>query len=180
MSSFWDSAKNALGLVAPSIASLVGGPLAGAATSAIIGALGLAPDTTPEQVAAAVVGATPEQKIALRAADQKFAVDMKTLGIDLEKLSFDDRANARAQTVNLAKAGSITAWGAPVISIVIVGLFGYGYWQAFHATMPADPVQIGMVELLKAATMSVVGYWVGSSVGSKSKDEALAARPLIP
>ena len=62
---FWKDAKNTLGAVAPMLASAVGGPLAGAATTAIVNALGLAPDTTQEQAATAVVGATADQLIAL-------------------------------------------------------------------------------------------------------------------
>lgn len=85
-----------------------------------------------------------------------------------------DVASARSQTVDLARANSPVAWGAPVVSVVVLLIFGYAFWTAFH-TPPgeASPVQIGLTEILKAALISVVGYWVGSSAGSDRKTALL-------
>lgn len=175
MADFWDAAKGVLGVVAPMLATAVGGPLAGTATTAIISALGLAADTPPEQVAAAVAGANGEQLAKLKQADDDFRVQMRELNIAADKLVFGDRASARDQTVNLAKAGSAVAWGAPAVSVMVLAVFAAMSWQVFHmAPGEATVLQIGMVEILKAAAISVVGYWVGSSAGSDRKSDMLA------
>ena len=85
-----------------------------------------------------------------------------------------DVASARSQTVDLARANSPVAWGAPIVSIVVLLIFGYAFWIAFN-TPPdkATPVQIGLTEILKAALISVIGYWVGSSAGSDRKTALL-------
>jgi hypothetical protein len=101
MSDFWNAAKATLGTVAPMLASAVGGPLAGAATGAVIKAMGLAPDTAPEAVAQAVVGATPEQLLALKKADSEFAQAMKALDVDAAKLAYADTADARQREVEV-------------------------------------------------------------------------------
>jgi hypothetical protein len=70
----------------PTLATALGGPLAGAAASFITSKLGLPPGTV-ENVTAMVSGMTPEKLIPLRVADQEFQKAMAQIGYDsLEKL----------------------------------------------------------------------------------------------
>lgn len=119
MADFWNAAKGTLSTVAPMLASAVGGPLAGAATGAIVKALGLAPDTKPEDVATAVVGAAPEQLLALKQAEVQFQAQMRQLDIDAAKLTFDDDADARRAQLGLVQAKSFTAYITPFIAVMI-------------------------------------------------------------
>ncbi len=160
MSDFWTTAGKTLGTVAPMLASAVGGPLAGAATSAIISALGLAPDTTQEAAAAAVVGANADQLLALKKADQDFAEKMAQLQIDASKLTYDDRANARARETAVrdytpaALAAGITA-----------GFFALLGLMAFR-DLPSGNTQILNIMLgsLGAGFTMVLSYYFGASV----------------
>lgn len=182
MGDFWQGAKGVLSTVAPMLATAVGGPLAGAATGAIINALGLAPDTPPEQVAAAVTGATPEQLLALKKADADFRVQMRQLDIDEQKLSFNDVADARKQTVSLAQSGSRVAWGAPSVSLVVTLMFGAVLYMTMTQPIPPGQQEAAniLLGMLGTAFGAVVQYWVGSSFGSDRKSDLLFASHPAP
>lgn len=160
MSNFWDSARGVLGTVAPLLATAVGGPLAGTATSAIIGALGLAPETRPEAVAQAVVGASPEQLMALRKADQEFAEAMAKLNLDESKLSFDDRASARAREVSVKDVTPAILGGA-----VTIGFFTLLGLMTFRVLPDAnkDVLNILLGSLGTGWTM-ILSYYYGASL----------------
>ncbi len=90
----------------------------------------------------------------------------------------EDRASARNQTVALAQAGSKIAWGAPVVSALVLGTFGVVLYRVL--SMPAgqsDPNATLMLGALTTMAVAVVSYWVGSSAGSRAKDELLANAP---
>jgi hypothetical protein len=164
MSTFWDDAAGVLGKVAPMLATAVGGPLAGAATSAIIGALGLAPDTTAQQAAAAVVGATPDQLIALKKADEDFAEKMGQLNLDTAKLGFDDIANARAREATVKDH-------TPAIMgyILLVGSLGAA-GAVLAGIVPDTSLQAGVVlGYLFSEAKQVLSYYFGSSSSSEAK-----------
>jgi hypothetical protein len=97
---------------------------------------------------------------------------------ELEALAqgFADTANARQQTVALAQAGSSIAWGAPVVSSLVLVTFAAVMTLALTRSLPAGSETILNMLLgsLAAMATSVVSYWVGSSAGSVRKDEHLA------
>lgn len=158
--SFWDDAKSVLSTVAPTLASAVGGPLAGVATTAIISALGLAPDTRPEQVASIVTGASVDQLAQLKKADEEFAEKMGQLEIDASKLAVDDRSNARAREVALKDHAPMG-----LAALITFGFFGLLGMMAFH-DVPAGNQQILNIMLgsLGAGFTMVLGYYFGASV----------------
>ena len=87
-----------------------------------------------------------------------------------------DIADARAQTIALARQGSWMAWGSPVVSTIVLVTFGaLAGVVTFHA-VPEGSIQIANIMLGSLGTMtaSVVSYWVGSSVGSARKSDQLA------
>src|SRR6267154_2046678 len=101
-----------IGSFAPTLATMLGGPLAGTAVSALEQALGLKQGAGPEAITQVVqAGAlTPDQVVAIRAADQKHAEVIGQQGIDLAKLNADheeafekisaaDRASARQREI---------------------------------------------------------------------------------
>src|SRR4051794_24989640 len=92
---FLNQALGVLGAVAPTIATAFGGPLAGQAVRWVEGALGLPQLGDKEAAAAAIANATPDQILALKKADQDFAVHLKALDIDLERIAAGDRDSAR-------------------------------------------------------------------------------------
>lgn len=177
MSTFTDMLKTFAGTVAPTLASAVGGPLAGMAVTAIAGALGCKPNSTALTAAMAV--ATPDQLLALKQADQTFAAKMKELDIDEEKLSFDDTASARAMQVatkdpTAARLAWLIIGGFLIFSLgQVVSLI---VWPEQTAKVPAAAWgTIGTIlgYLAKEASQATAFYF-GSTQGSQAKDATLA------
>ncbi|GAA5785266.1 hypothetical protein [Chitiniphilus shinanonensis] len=94
--------KQIVGTVAPWLGTALGGPLGGLAVSAVADALGLS-DKTEDAIRQALGGATPEQMLAIKAADQQFATRMQELGFAnqqaLAKIAADDRDSARRMAI---------------------------------------------------------------------------------
>lgn len=161
---------NLVRTVAPSIASAVGGPLAGMATRAISEALLGKPDGTEQELENAVASATPEQLLALKKAEQEFAVKMRELDIDLERISNADRDSARSREVSLRD------WTPRVLAgLITVGYFGVLFWM-LRFGLPntgSSEALLVMLGALGTAWGGVVAYYFGSSAGSKEKTEAM-------
>lgn len=89
------------------------------------------------------------------------------------RLRLADIADARAQTVELARAGSPIAWGAVVVSIIILVAFGLAVWAVVLREVPLGSRELALLLLgtLGAMATQVANYWLGSSAGSKAKDE---------
>ena len=154
---------------APILGGVLGGP-AGGALGGVIGqligqALGVPP--TPEAINAAI----DKDPTGAGAALSQVEASHKTA----IELAAEDIQNARAQTVDLAKAGSSIAWGAPVVSVI--GLGGFMVMSAVVLThaLPAGDVPTMVVSTFRDIGLCVVYYWLGSSYGSHQKDAALAA-----
>ncbi len=86
-----------------------------------------------------------------------------------------DVQSARSQTVKLAEARSPIAYGAVVVSTIVLVGFAVMLWLVIREEVPAN--QRDMVTLLLGTlagmASSVVAYWVGSSNGSMQKNAAL-------
>lgn len=165
-----ESILNLVRTVAPTIASAVGGPLAGMATRAISEALLGKPDGTETELAEAAAKATPEQLLALKKAEQDFAVRMRELDVDLERIANEDRNSARDREIKTKDltprllAGSIT-----------LGYFGVLFFMLLNGlpTTGGSEAMLVMLGTLGTAWGGVVAYYFGSSAGSKEKTDAM-------
>jgi hypothetical protein len=84
-----------IGAIAPTIATALGGPVAGMAVKALSSALFGHPNGSEDDIMSALAGATPDQITAIKKIDADFKVQMKQLDIDLVKIAADDRRSAR-------------------------------------------------------------------------------------
>jgi hypothetical protein len=146
-----------------------------AVANALVSAAGI---VAAVPVTAANAPAVAEQ---LAADPEKLAAFRKALGdqlVALLTLDNQDRADARQQTVELARAGSRIAWGAPVVSLVVLGTFGVVLHKVLStpAGTSIDPNAAIMLGALTTMATAVVAYWVGSSAGSAAKDRLLRGR----
>lgn len=165
--------KALLGSVAPTIATALGGPLAGLGTKALISALGLADGAKEAEISAAMASATPDQLLALKKADQDFAVRLRELDIDLEKVNAADRDSARNREIQTGDN-----WTPRFLAgFVTVGFFLVLAWLLNDGVPEKgrDAVLI-MLGSLGTAWTGICAYYFGSSAGSKAKTDALAAR----
>jgi hypothetical protein len=164
--------------VAPWIGTALGGPLGGMAVTAAANALGLTEKTT-DAIKAAVSGATPEQLLALKEADQNFELQMKALGFanikDLEAIAAADRDSARK--LQMASPSIVPA----VLSIIVtVGFFGVliSMMKGWLTTDSSDALLL-MLGSLGTAWTGVMAFWFGTTRQSENKTTMLAAAPSV-
>lgn len=174
----WSSVSGIVTKLAPMIATGIGGPLAGGAVSALEGVFGLntAGSTNDKQnaLASVISGATPEQLLALKKADQDYALQMSVLGFknvtDLQAIAMGDRDSARKREETVKdNTPKILAYG------ITLGFFGILLFIML-GNVPANSRDILNIMLgtLGASFSGVVGYYFGSSSSSDKKSEMLA------
>lgn len=164
--------------VAPWIGTALGGPLGGMAVEAAANALGLGSKTT-DALKQAISGATPEQMLALKQADQQFQVQMQQLGYaDVEKLATLAVENTKdARGMQVATRSRVPAVLAVLITL---GFFGVLVGMLAGVLKSSDnQALLIMLGALGAAWGAVVNYFFGSSADSGRKTELLAqAQPV--
>jgi len=160
-----------LGSVAPTIATALGGPVAGMAVKALSGALFGHEDGTDEDIQAALANPTGDQLAALKKIDADFKVQMKSLDIDLEKIAAGDRDSAR----NMAIATH--DWIPRVLAVgVTLGFFGIvAYILLFGLPATGGEALLMLIGTLGSAWTGVMAFYFGSSAGSTAKTDALTA-----
>lgn len=169
--------KEAVGKVAPILGMALVGNIPGAVASAlgaIASTLGL-PDSRESTVEAALRILTPEQAILLKRADQDFALaqlkEVNRANAELERLVFDDRANARAREIatkdnvprNLAYALTVGFFG------VLLLVFIYGYPE----DSSRDLIQ-QLINTLNVVWIGCMAYYFGTTSRSGKKDSVIA------
>jgi hypothetical protein len=151
-----------------------GGAILGQVAGKVLAeALGVPP--TPEAVKNAIETGDPA---AVQAKLSEAEVRMQTEG-EKFKASLADVQSARTATVDLAKAQSSIAWGAPVVSVVIVFGFFAVMSMLFIVKVDLPPNSVGLLNVLFGALIPAFGqvcnYWLGSSAGSNDKSAQIAA-----
>ncbi len=156
--------------VAPVLATALGGPLAGVAVGAI--AKGILPDgtdPTPDNVAAAVMSATPDTLIKLKQIELDFAKSMSDAGIKLEEIAANDRDSARKRD-EAVKDYTTSALGYAVT----VGFFGVlGYLLIHGKPETGGDALLVMLGSLGGAWSAVISFFYGSSASSQTKTEGI-------
>jgi len=161
--------KSLVGSVAPTIATALGGPMAGMAVKAIAGGLGLDDSASESDIAKALQGASPETLAAIQKADQEFDAKMAEIGVDLEKIASDDRVSAR----DMQKSNK--AWIVPLLAgVTVAGFFGVVFW-VLTGNVSLESTLLGFVlGQVSAKAEQVYNFYFGSSAGSKDKTSHLA------
>jgi hypothetical protein len=165
--------KNLVSTVAPWIGTALGGPLGGAAIGAVADALELS-DKTEASIKAALSGATPEQLMAVKTADQAFAMKMQELGYgDIEKLAqlaVENTKDARAM-----QSSTRSRIPAVLAILITVGFFGIliGMLRGW-LTLTDNQALLIMLGSLGASWGAVVNFFFGSTAESGRKTELLA------
>lgn len=170
--------KDVVKTVAPWIGTALGGPLGGLAVEAAASALGISERTT-DAVKQAISGMTAEQALALKQADQSFALQMQAMGFkqitDLEAIAAGDRDSARRMQTAIRSA--VPAW----LTWFLVGSF-IGTLVALFA-LPVPPtnrdIVVYMVGQLSGFTAAAVAFWLGTTRQSENKTDMLAKAPPV-
>jgi len=152
--------------VAPTIATALGGPLAGLAVEAVSKAIGVSTEDAKELMDTGKMSA--DQIAQVKVAEIELQKQAQALGLNFEQLAVDDRKSAREMQTS---THSIIP---PVLSILVTaGFFGI---LAYLMVKPADtgntPLMI-MLGSLGTAWTGIIAFYFGSSAGSQAKDKMI-------
>lgn len=164
--------------IAPSIATVLGGPLAGAGVKALSEAIFGDPSKSLEEVVEGVKSLSPDQILAIKKADQDFAVEMERLHNERMKIEADNTASARTmQVAALRQDGKLaknfvyilaTVWSVAAIFYIAFVTFGH---------IPQENVRFAdtiLGFLLGTIIATIINYFFGTSLSSKAKDNTVA------
>jgi hypothetical protein len=158
--------------IAPTVATALGGPLAGMAVSAISKAIGVEPEKVGDLISNNKL--TAEQIAQVKLAEIELQKQAQELGLNFEKLAVDDRKSAREMQ---ATTRSIVP---PVLAaIVTVGFFGILVMMLLGKVDSNNPPILMMLGSLGTAWTGIIAYYFGSSAGSQAKTDLLSKSPAI-
>jgi hypothetical protein len=158
--------------IAPTIATALGGPLAGMAVSAISKAVGVDEDKVQDLISSNKM--TPDQIAQVKLAEIELKRQENELGLNFETLAVDDRKSAREMQ---ATTRSIVP---PVLAaIVTLGFFGIMVMMLLGKVDSNNPAILMMLGSLGTAWTGIIAYYFGSSAGSQAKTDLLSKAPAI-
>jgi hypothetical protein len=168
------------------------GPVAGGLAANLIASV-LGKDPTkmkPEELISAVQN--PEALVKLQEIEANHDVELRQIGLEYERLRFQDVANARDREVQITKATGKRDWTMFILAYLFVGgffiLFGIICWFIFDGKAEMGDVPqafimmlMGLFTTLTTGTIMILQYFYGSSKGSYDKNKYLAAaQPIAP
>jgi uncharacterized protein YacL len=151
--------------IAPTIATALGGPLAGLAVDAVSKAIGVDPKDVQNTISEGKLSA--DQIAAVKQAEIAMAARAQELGLDFEKIAVDDRKSARDLQ---AKTQSWIPGSLAVI--VTIGFFGILIGLMVGSLHTSEALML-MLGSLGTAWTGIIAFYFGSSAGSQKKDELL-------
>lgn len=154
--------------IAPTIATALGGPLAGMAIEAISSAIGIDPKDVKQTIAEGKLSA--DQIASIKTAEIELKARAQELGLDFAKLAVEDRKSARDMQV------ATRSLVPPLLAILVIA--AWGFVQYFLMTNVIDPSMRELVArvlgTLDGAVIMILSFYFGSSSGSQAKDERAA------
>lgn len=151
--------------LAPLLGTALGGPLGGAAASFIADKLGIK-DSTIESVNEILESGkmSPEQIANVKLAEIEFKQFLEKNKIDLVKMDLENTVDARAmQKVTNSTTPTVMSY------LITLGFFGVLGYMMTDSYVSSEPLLV-MLGSLGTAWIAVVGFWFGSSHGSRMKD----------
>ena len=151
--------------VAPTIATALGGPLAGMAVSAVAKAIGCEPDEVQNVISSNKL--TAEQVASIQLAELELKKQAQSMNLDFAKLVAEDKKSARDMQI------ATKSWIPPVLAMsVTVGFFGILAGLMYGQIQHAPQIDI-MLGALGTAWTGIISFYFGSSAGSQAKDQLL-------
>ena len=153
--------------IAPTIATALGGPLAGMAVSAVSKAIGVDPDKVEDIISNNKL--TADQVAQIKIAEIELAKQAQELGLNFAKLEVEDRKSAREMQATTRSMMPPILAGA-----VTVGFFGIMVMMFFNKVDSNNQAILMMLGSLGTAWTGIIAYYFGSSAGSQAKTEMLS------
>lgn len=154
-----------LAQLAPTVATALGGPLAGMAVEAVGKALGVPPDDAKKILESGKM--TSDQITLIKQAEIALQAQAQELGLNFEKLAVQDRASARSMQ------SETRSYIPGVLALVVtIGFFGILVGLMTGKVVAGAEIEI-MLGSLGTAWTGIVSFYFGSSASSQKKDELL-------
>ena len=154
-----------LAQIAPSIATALGGPLAGLAVTAISKALGIDEKDVQKTIETGKLSA--EQMMSLKQAEIELQAKAQELGLNFETLATEDRKSARdMQMATKSLVPAILAF------VVTIGFFGILIGLMTDNVTKSDALLL-MLGSLGTAWTAIISFYYGSSANSEKQTEML-------
>jgi hypothetical protein len=158
--------------IAPTVATALGGPLAGMAISAVSKAIGVNEDKVGDLIKDNKL--TAEQIAQVKVAEIELQKQAQELGLNFAKLEVDDRKSAREM-----QAATRSIVPPALAAIVTVGFFGILVMMLLGKVDSNNPAILMMLGSLGTAWTGIIAYYFGSSAGSQAKTDLLSKAPAI-
>ena len=163
----WKQVGNtAISVGAPLLGGALFGPAGAAVGSIIASKFGVSPESTPEQVMAAITG-DPEAALKLREIETTHA----------ERLQALENERLRIETADVQSARNVHQhhWMPSAITMVVCAMFGAIVGSLFMWAIPEGnkDIVVYMAGQVSGILTSCVTYWVGSTRASANKDSLI-------
>jgi hypothetical protein len=154
-----------LKMIAPTIATAIGGPFGTMAYGLIAHELGVSPDEAKSTIESGKL--TADQIASVQLAEVQIKAKAQELNLDFAQLNVEDRKSAREMQA------TTRSYLPPVLAMFVTAgffgiLFGLMYGQIQHA--PQIDIMLGS---LGTAWTGIIAFYFGSSASSQNKDDLL-------
>jgi len=178
----WRDLAKAVGVAAPIVGTVVGGPLgmaAGGLIAALCNEFGVDPNdpTAPAQLNKAIL-ADPNAALKLKEFELTHKVELQKLLIRADEIAASDRADARAR-----ERAIVERTGRRDIALyLLAGLVTFGFFFLcgflMYQTIPEGSNEVVFLLFggLVAGFTQVMNYFFGSSKGSSDKTQIMAVQ----
>jgi len=151
--------------LAPTIASCLGGPLAGMAVEAVSKSLGIDPNAVQDTINSGKL--TADQIASIQSAEIALKAKAQEMSLDFEQLAVQDRKSAREMQI------TTKSWIPPLLAILVtLGFFGILAGMMTGKVTSSEALMI-MLGSLGTAWTGIIAFYFGSSASSQNKDALL-------
>jgi hypothetical protein len=152
--------------LAPTIATALGGPLAGMAVAAVAKAIGCEPDEVQGIISSNKL--TAEQVASIQLAELELKKQAQSMNLDFAKLGAEDKKSARDMQI------ATHSWLPSILSVLVIGGFGaITAAKVLGYSVASDPTVQDLLTTLRDGVILVLSFYFGSSSGSQIKDQLL-------
>ncbi len=156
--------KKTLASIAPTIATALGGPFAGAATKFLAGKFLGDENASEADLDQFVSTANPEMLLAIKESDNEFKLSMAKMGVDVFEIEANDKKNARAEHKHSYMPAALSVSLSLVVAGIVYMLF---YLQPPEGSKDVLFMLLGVVIKEWGGAMQ---YWFGTTRSSANKD----------
>lgn len=151
--------------IAPTIASCLGGPLAGLAVEAVSKAIGVDPSAVQDTINSGKL--TADQIASIQSAEIALKAKAQEMNLDFEQLAVQDRKSARDMQT------TTKSFIPPLLALIItLGFFGILVGMMTGKVTSSDALML-LLGSLGTAWTGVISFYFGSSASSQNKDALL-------